>query len=110
DSVDAAPVGIIGPQLQSHPSFPEGVNVGFVEFRDAANIRLRVFERGVGETAACGTGAAAAAAVGRLWGELGETVRVEVTGGVLNTAWPGPGHAIWLSGPAVRVYEGRIEV
>ena len=108
--VDAAPVGIIGPQLQSHPSFPEGVNVGFVEFRDAANIRLRVFERGAGETAACGTGAAAAAAVGRLWGELGDTVRVEVTGGVLNTAWPGPGHAIWLSGPAVRVYEGRIEV
>lgn len=110
DSVDAAPVGIIGPQLQSHPSFPEGVNVGFVEFRDAANIRLRVFERGAGETAACGTGAAAAAAVGRLWGELGEAVRVEVTGGVLNTAWPGPGHAIWLSGPAVRVYEGRIEI
>lgn len=110
DSVDAAPVGIIGPQLQSHPSFPEGVNVGFVEFRDAANIRLRVFERGAGETAACGTGAAAAAAVGRFWGELGETVRVEVTGGVLNTAWPGPGHAIWLSGPAVRVYEGRIEI
>ena len=108
--VDTAPVGIIGPQLQSHPSFPEGVNVGFVEFRDAANIRLRVFERGAGETAACGTGAAAAAAVGRLWGELGETVRVEVAGGVLNTAWPGPGHTIWLSGPAVRVYEGRIEV
>ena len=110
DSVDTAPVGIIGPQLQSHPSFPEGVNVGFVEFRDAANIRLRVFERGAGETAACGTGAAAAAAVGRQWGELGEAVRVEVAGGVLNTAWPGPGHAIWLSGPAVRVYEGRIEV
>ena len=108
--VDTAPVGIIGPQLQSHPSFPEGVNVGFVEFRDAANMRLRVFERGAGETAACGTGAAAAAAVGRLWGELGETVRVEVAGGVLKTAWPGPGHAIWLSGPAVRVYEGRIEV
>ena len=110
DSLEAAPVGIIGPQLQSHPSFPEGVNVGFVEFRDAASIRLRVYERGAGETAACGTGAAAAAAVGRLWGELGESVRVEVTGGVLRTAWPGPGHPIWLSGPAVRVFEGRIEV
>ena len=110
DSLEAAPVGIIGSQLQSHPSFPEGVNVGFVEFRDAANARLRVFERGAGETAACGTGAAAAAAVGRLWGELGETVRVEVTGGVLNTAWSGPGHPIWLSGPAVRVFDGRIRI
>lgn len=108
--VDTAPVGIIGPQLQAHPSFPEGVNVGFVEYRDAANIRLRVFERGAGETVACGTGAAAAAAVGRLWGELGESVKVEITGGVLRTAWPGPGHAIWLSGPAVRVFEGRIEI
>ena len=109
DSVDSAPVDIIGPQLQSHPSFPEGVNVGFVEFRDTANIRLRVFERGAGETAACGTGAAAAVAIGRLWGELGETVRVEVTGGVLNAFWPGPGHAIWLSGPVGRISKGRIE-
>ena len=109
DSLDAAPVGIIGPQLQAHPSFPEGVNVGFVQFRDAASIRLRVFERGAGETAACGTGAAAAAAIGRLWGQLGEAVRVEVTGGVLHAAWPGPGHPIWLSGPAVRTFEGRLQ-
>ena len=110
DSLDGAPVGIIGPQLQANPSFPEGVNVGFVEFCDAASIRLRVYERGAGETAACGTGAAAAAAVGRLWGELGEAVRVEVTGGVLQTAWPGPGHPVWLSGPAIRVFEGRIAI
>jgi len=110
DSVDTAPVDIFGPQLQSHPSFPEGVNVGFVEFRDAENIRLRVFERGTGETAACGTGAAAAAAIGRLWGELGEAVKVEVIGGVLNAVWPGPGHEIWLSGPVDRVFKGRIEV
>ena len=110
DSLEAAPVGIIGSQLQSHPSFPEAVNVGFVEFRDAASVRLRVFERGAGETAACGTGAAAATAVGRLWGELGEAVSVEVTGGVLNTTWSGPGHPIWLSGPAVRVFDGRIRI
>ena len=110
DSLDAAPVGIIGPQLQAHPSFPEGVNVGFVEFRDAASIRLRVYERGAGETAACGTGAAAAAAVGRVWGELGDAVRVEVTGGGLHTAWPGPGHPVRLSGPAVQVYAGRIAI
>ncbi len=108
DSLRSARVGIIGPQLQSHPSFPEGVNVGFVEFRDAATIRLRVFERGAGETEACGTGAAAAAAVGRLWGELGDAVRVEVKGGVLHTSWPGPGHPIWLRGPAVRTFEGRL--
>ena len=110
DSADAAPVGIIGPQLQAHQSFPDGVNVGFVEFRDAENIRLRVFERGAGETAACGTGAAAAVAIGRLWGELGETVRVEVKGGVLNAVWPGPGHAIWLSGPVGQMSKGRIEI
>ena len=110
DSLDAAPVGIIGPQLQAHPSFPEGVNVGFVEFRDAASIRLRVYERGAGETAACGTGAAAAAAVGRVWRELGDAVRVEVTGGVLHTAWPGPGRPVRLSGPAVQVYAGRIAI
>ncbi len=110
DSLQAAPVGILGPQLQAHPSFPEGINVGFVEFRHAASAHLRVFERGAGETAACGTGAAAAAAVGRLWGELGEAVEVQVTGGTLRTAWPGPGHPIWLSGPAEQVFEGRIEL
>ncbi len=108
DSVETAPVGILGPELQSHPSFPEGVNVGFVEVRDPARVGLRVVERGVGETRACGTGAAAAVAVGRRWGLLGDCVRVELTGGTLQVQWQGPGHPLWLSGPATRVFEGRI--
>ena len=110
DSVDAAPVGILGPQLQSHRSFPEGVNVGFVEVCDGAHVRLRVFERGAGETSACGTGAAAAAAIGRLRGVLGDTVQVDVTGGSLQVGWRGPGHPLWLTGPAARVFEGRMEI
>ena len=110
DSVETAPVGILGPELQSHPSFPEGVNVGFVEIPDASRVRLRVLERGVGETPACGTGAAAAVAVGRLWGLVGDAVRVEVPGGVLQVEWQGPGHPLWLSGPAAWAYEGRIEI
>ena len=110
DSVRAAPVGILGSQLQSHQSFPEGVNVGFVEICDAARVRLRVFERGAGETSACGTGAAAAAAIGRLRGVLGDTVQVDVTGGTLWVDWRGPGHPLWLTGPATRVFEGRMEI
>ena len=110
DSLEAAPVGILGPQLQSHPSFPEGVNVGFVEICDPENVRLRVFERGAGETSACGTGAAAAVAVGRSWGRLGDAVTVQVTGGTLRVGWPGPDHPLWLSGPAERVFDGRLEL
>lgn len=110
DSVETAPVGILGPELQGHPSFPEGVNVGFVEIGDSSRVRLRVFERGVGETRACGTGAAAAVAAGRLWGLLGDAVRVELIGGTLQVEWLGPGHPLWLSGPATRVFEGRIEL
>ena len=110
DSVDTAPVGILGPELQGHALFPEGVNVGFVEVVDPGHVRLRVQERGAGETRACGTGAAAAVAVGRLWGLVGSTVRVELPGGTLQVQWLGPGHPLWLSGPATRVFEGRIEL
>ena len=110
NSVETAPVGILGPALRSHPSFPEEVNVGFMEVQDSAQVRLRVVERGVGETRACGTGAAAAVAVGRLWGLLGDCVQVELTGGTLQVQWLGPGHSLWLSGPATRVFEGRIEL
>jgi len=110
DSVDTAPVGILGPELQGHASFPEGVNVGFMEVADPGRVRLRVLERGAGETRACGTGAAAAVAVARLWGLVGRDVRVELTGGTLQVQWQGPGHELWLSGPATRVFEGRIEL
>jgi diaminopimelate epimerase len=86
------------------------VNVGFMERLDDARIRLRVYERGVGETRACGTGAAAAVAVGRRWGILGEEVAVSLPGGVLTVRWPGPGSALWQTGPTTLVYEGRIEL
>ena len=110
DSVETALVGILGPELQSHSSFPQGVNVGFVELLDPECLRLRVFERGVGETRACGTGAAAAVAVCRRWGPLGADVQVELPGGTLRVEWMGPAHSLWLSGPATRVFEGHIEL
>jgi diaminopimelate epimerase len=110
DSVDSAPVGILGEALQSRPEFPRGVNVGFMQIVDAGRIRLRVFERGVGETLACGTGAAAAAVIGRLWRKLAATVRVELPGGTLGVEWQGPGSPVWLSGPTTIVYEGQISL
>ncbi len=110
DSVESAPVGILGAELATHPDFPNGVNVGFMQRDSREQVRLRVFERGVGETRACGTGAAAAVAVGRHWGELGEEVEVRLPGGVLTTRWPGPGSPLWQRGPTTKVYEGRIEL
>jgi diaminopimelate epimerase len=110
DSVERAPVGILGPELATHGDFPQGVNVGFAEFVDRGHIRLRVYERGVGETLACGTGAAAAVAVGRRWGRLAESVEVGLAGGVLTVRWPGPGSPLWQTGPTTKVYEGQIEL
>ncbi|MDH3418405.1 MAG: diaminopimelate epimerase [Gammaproteobacteria bacterium] len=108
DSVDSAPVGILGEAFQSQPVFPNGVNVGFMEVLERDRIRLRVFERGVGETLACGTGAAAAAVVGQRWGRLDASVHVELPGGTLGVDWQGPGNPVWLSGLTTRVYEGRL--
>ena len=105
-----APVAELGAALQAHPSFPERVNVGFMQVLDAAHIRLRVFERGAGETPACGTGACAAVAVGILWGELAQQVEVSLAGGTLAIEWPGPGHRLWMTGPAHCVFEGTIEL
>jgi len=110
DSVERAPVGILGPKLERHPSFPQGVNVGFMQRENERRIKLRVFERGAGETLACGTGAAAAVAVGRLWGQLGENVEVSLPGGILEVSWPGPGSALWQTGPTAAVYEGQIDL
>jgi diaminopimelate epimerase len=109
DSVDDAPVGILGAELQEHSAFPKGVNVGFMEVLDTERISLRVFERGVGETLACGTGAAAAVAVGRNRGLLAARVDVSLPGGMLEVSWQGPGSSLWLTGPTTWVYEGRIE-
>ena len=108
--VAAAPVGTLGPTLQADAMFPERVNVGFMQVLDERQIRLRVFERGAGETPACGTGACAAVAVGRVWGRLGPQVSVHLTGGELLIDWPGPGHRLWMSGPALSVFDGEIEL
>jgi len=108
DSVDSAPVGILGGAFQSQPVFPNGVNVGYMEVLERDRIRLRVFERGVGETLACGTGAAAAAVVGQRWGQLAASVHVELPGGTLGVDWQGPGNPVWLSGLTTSVYEGRL--
>jgi diaminopimelate epimerase len=110
DSVATAPVETLGPELQHHPSFPRRVNVGFMQRDSERRIHLRVFERGVGETLACGTGAAAAVAVGRRWGQLAEEVEVHLPGGMLRVLWPGPGSPLWQTGPTTTVYEGYIEL
>lgn len=103
-----APVERLGPVLEHHPAFPNRVNVGFMQIIDPGHIRLRVYERGVGETLACGTGACAAVVVGRLNGWLAETVTVDLTGGPLVIHWPGKDHPLWMTGPAVAVFEGRL--
>ena len=110
DSAAAADVGTIGPALQAHPAFPESVNVGFAEIRSRDRVKLRVYERGVGETLACGTGAAAAVATGRARGLLDQRVAVELPGGVLDVEWRGKGAELWQTGQTSKVYEGLIEI
>lgn len=109
-SVAAAPVDSIGPAMENHPRFPKRANIGFMEVVDSGHIRLRVFERGVGETLACGTGACGAVAVGRRLGLLGPSVQVDLPGGRLTVEWEGLGKPLWLTGPAETVFEGKIEV
>ncbi len=108
--VDTAPVTTQGPLIEHHPRFPQRVNAGYMQVRDRATIRLRVWERGVGETLACGTGACAAVAAGIARGLLDPVVRVETRGGALTIAWPGPGAAVAMTGPAERVFDGEIEL
>jgi diaminopimelate epimerase len=96
--------------LQAHPSFPASVNVGFAEIVSPDRVRLRVYERGVGETLACGTGAAAAMATGRRRGLLDARVAVELPGGVLEVEWQGEGAELWQTGQTTKVYEGLIEL
>lgn len=110
DDVDFAPVDTLGPRLESHAVFPERVNVGFMQVMDAHNARLRVFERGSGETLACGSGACAAVVVGIEQGLLLSPVKVELPGGTLSIAWQGRGFPVFMTGPAVRVFEGAIDL
>jgi diaminopimelate epimerase len=108
DSVQDAPVPVLGPLIETDPHFPERANVGFMEVVDRAHIRLRVFERGSGETAACGSGACAAVVAGRLRGLLDDSVDVELRGGILNIRWEGGEAPVMQTGPACRVFEGHL--
>jgi diaminopimelate epimerase len=110
ESVETAAVERLGPAIEHHPRFPQRVNAGFMQIVDRAHIRLRVFERGAGETLACGTGACAAVAVGRRWGVLDREVHVSVRGGELRVNWNGPGENVWLTGPAEVSFAGHVEV
>ncbi|MBU0655905.1 MAG: diaminopimelate epimerase [Gammaproteobacteria bacterium] len=106
--VDTAPVETLGSQLEKHPAFPQRVNVGFMQVLGRNHIRLRVFERGCGETLACGTGACAAVVAGRVQGLLDEQVSVELRGGRLQVQWQGEGQAVWMTGPAETVFRGTL--
>jgi len=109
-SVERAPVETLGPAIEADRRFPKRVNAGFMQIVDAGHIRLRVYERGAGETLACGTGACAAVAVGRQRGRLDSEVSVSVRGGELRVNWGGIGEHIWLTGPAEVSFEGHVEV
>ncbi|MDR6234677.1 diaminopimelate epimerase [Pseudomonas oryzihabitans] len=108
--VDQAPVLTLGPKLECHPRFPQKANIGFLQVIDAQRARLRVWERGVGETRACGTGACAAAVAGIRQGWLKSPVSIELPGGLLNIEWDGVGQPVLMTGPATRVYEGQVRV
>ena len=110
DDVDAAPVLQDGPAIEHHPRFPKRVNAGFMQVVDRHSVRLRVFERGAGETLACGTGACAAVVAGIRRGLLASPVRVETRGGELSIAWAGGSAPVLLTGPAVTVFDGEIEL
>jgi diaminopimelate epimerase len=110
DRVDDAPVTRLGARIEHHPRFPNRVNVGFMQRLGPDHVRLRVWERGAGETRACGTGACAAVAIGVKRGMLGQSVRVDLPGGTLTVRWDGKRAPMLMKGPAVSVFEGEIEL
>ena len=110
DNVDTAPVTSVGSLIETHPRFPARVNAGFMQIVSRSEIRLRVFERAAGETLACGTGACAAVVAGIRRGLLDDTVRVHTRGGDLTITWRGNGEPVLMTGPAVTVFEGEIEL
>ncbi len=110
DDIESAAVATLGPAITHHADFAKGVNSGFMQIVNRGHIRLRVHERGSGETLACGTGACAAVVVGRIWGALDETVRVDLPGGQLLIRWQGEGQPVMMTGPATHVFEGTIEL
>ena len=108
--LDQAPVDVLGPRIERHPRFPQRVNAGFLQIVDRRTARLRVYERGAGETLACGTGACAAVVSGIRRGRFASPVTVETRGGTLVVAWDGPGTSVFLGGPAVAVFDGTVDV
>lgn len=109
-NVDTAPVSSQGPLIERHPRFPKHVNAGYMQIMDRRHIRVRVYERGAGETQACGSGACAAVAAGRQQGLLDEKVAVGLLGGTLQVSWAGEGQPVWMTGPATTVFDGTIEL
>lgn len=110
DNVESADVETLGPMLESHSRFPNKANIGFMELIDRNEIRLRVFERGAGETLACGTGACAAVVAGQLRGLLDSNVKVHLPGGNVDISWNGEGSSVIMTGSATTVYEGRVHI
>ncbi len=110
EDLDRAPVGNEGVLIEVHSRFPQRVNAGFMQIMDVHHIRLRVFERGAGETLACGTGACAAAVAGIRLGQLQSPVQVDMRGGSLTIAWAGGEDSVMMTGPAVVVYDGNISI
>lgn len=110
EDIDTAPVARQGPQIEMHPSFPHKANAGFMQIVDRQHIRLRVYERGAGETLACGSGACAAVVAGISRGLLDATVHVTMRGGVLTIRWAGADQPVLMTGPAENVFEGEIEL
>ncbi len=110
DDIETAPVAELGPIIEGNERFPQRVNVGFMEILNPETIRVRVFERGAGETLACGSGACAAVVAGRLQGVLAERVKVILHGGDLVVSWVGEGHRVMMTGPAANVFRGSIEL
>ena len=108
--VDSAPVNTQGPLIERHPRFPQRVNAGYMQVVDRGHIRLRVYERGAGETLACGSGACAAVVAGRQRDLLDDKVEVKLLGGTLRVSWAGEGQPVWMTGPAVTVFEGTIDL
>ena len=108
--VEQAPVSSLGPQIEMHAAFPNRVNAGFMQVVSRTQIKLRVFERGSGETLACGTGACAAVVAGIRQGLLDSKVDVQTRGGVLTIEWQGAGHSVWMTGPATTVFTGEMEI
>lgn len=110
DDIECAPVAKLGPRIEHHSAFPNRVNAGFMQVISPTAIAVRVYERGAGETLACGSGACAAMVIGRVWGLLEETVHARLTGGTLIISWPGEGRPVMMTGPAEFVFEGSIEL